>query len=740
MSLQPLPRSSVAPIVGAVVLAPLVVRLLLLFEERIALRTADLQGLIADVGVSLLLASALIAASRHGRATRLAGTLCVGFWCLSNFANYEHIRELGSMAGLSHAGFVIDRTFFHGSVLAPTHPLLLVFTALVSMALAWLGTDPDRPRSPRGPLLIGLALFVAAVVIPQTDEIARWRQSDFLSAQALRLLAPAAALDVQTAIEHTGLATRDLDGTSVLKDGPKARNVLLVILEGVSGAYLPAFREYHGRAPLLEMPELDLVARQGLSYPSFVATQRQTNRGEYALLCGEYPKLLTAEANMSQLAGKGPLECLPAILRDAGFSTHYLQAAPIAFMMKDQFMPQAGFEEVRGDAWFKKAYNRNHWGVDDRAFFEASFDKIRELEGSGKPWFLTLLTVGTHHRYNVPPSFEGNHEAGSPAWAFEYLDQSVAAFLRQLEAAGVLDDTLVLITSDESQAKHAGASDVTNLVTQGWGFLIALLPSGDRGVVDEVFVQPDLPLSVVDYLDLDTGRQLFNGRSVFRRYRSPREVYWGNTYLGMVAGLTLDNLLVTCTEDFTSCAVRPVDGASIFSPDVASRAATGDEIEWLRTAANGSVGSIPGLPRDRRFTLISPGLHPIESSLKGQYLFGGQFVFMPARTTAHVEIEVEATGASGWVDLVQLFVVNMRPRYSREVRIRAGETLHLSYSVNTEVSLENVECRLWIMDFDGAGIGLDFSSAELELAPLSSPRLEAEVVEHEFEVTGRRPE
>ena len=69
---------------------------------------------------------------------------------------------------------------------------------------------------------------------------------------------------------------------------------------------------------------------------------------------------------MTERAGTGPIDCLPATLREAGFSTTYLQAAPLPFMMKDQFMAQAGFDRVLGDDWFTTAHNRNHWGVDDR--------------------------------------------------------------------------------------------------------------------------------------------------------------------------------------------------------------------------------------------------------------------------------------------------------------------------------------------------------------------------------------
>jgi len=144
--------------------------------------------------------------------------------------------------------------------------------------------------------------------------------------------------------------------------------VLLVILEGVSGAYLQSLREPHGISSSTDMPELDRIARMGLRYSTFIATQRQTNRGEFAILCGDYPKLITAEAKMTELVGKGSIDCLPAALRDAGYSTTYLQAAPLPFMMKDQFMPLAGFEQVHGDRWFKHSYHRNHWGVDDRHF------------------------------------------------------------------------------------------------------------------------------------------------------------------------------------------------------------------------------------------------------------------------------------------------------------------------------------------------------------------------------------
>jgi hypothetical protein len=663
-------------------------------------------------------------------------TVLVTGWCVINFANYEHIRELGSMANLSHAAYVLDPVFFRGSVLAPTHPVLLMLTGLISTILAWWALGPDRQLRPLRVLLVGLALMVTAAAIPQAHSVASWRQTDFLIAQVARLLKSRTSRDAPATIARGNLTVRDLNGAPTILDGPRARNVLLIILEGVSGAYIPSLAAHHGFTPLLNMSNLDLIANRGISYPSFVTTQRQTNRGEFALLCGDYPKLLTAEAKMTELVGRGPLDCLPSALRDAKYSTHYLQAAPMPFMLKDQFMPQAGFDTARGDEWFTHPYNRNHWGVDDRGFFEASLDLIGELNRERKPWFLTLLTVGTHHRFNVPLSFEGTHEAGSAAWAFEYLDQAIGEFISGLDAAGVLEDTLVLITSDESQAMDIGAPDSSKLLSQAWGFLIALLPTGETGINGDIFAQTDIPISVADYLGLETSQPSFTGRSVFRRYDRGREVYWGNTHLGMVAGLTLGKELITCTEDFASCSVRATVAGKLFAPDGQMRAPTADEVDWLRGVALQSLVSDPGHLQSRRLQLVLPGWHSVVWTTGEQYLFGGQFLSLPAHSRVDVEIVVTATGSSGWIDVVHNFTVNLQPYFIRSARIHAGETLRLFYSVNTQFSMENVECRLWVTDSEGEELGLDFATAELRIAPLSSSDGVAEIVEHTFEVTG----
>ena len=97
-----------------------------------------------------------------------------------------------------------------------------------------------------------------------------------------------------------------------------------------------------------------------------------------------------------------------------GYRTVFLQAAPLAFMLKDRFMPRAGFQQVLGNDWFQEYYVRNDWGVDDRAFLEQAAAMVESLAAARQPWFLTLLSVGTHHPFILPPDAGGRADGNDP--------------------------------------------------------------------------------------------------------------------------------------------------------------------------------------------------------------------------------------------------------------------------------------------------------------------------------------
>ena len=56
-----------------------------------------------------------------------------------------------------------------------------------------------------------------------------------------------------------------------------------------------------------------------------------------------------------------------------------------------------------------------------------------------------------------------------------------ADLLKRLRQDGTLDNTLVLITSDESRGMQGNASDLDCEMSHNWGFLLAITPTGPRG-------------------------------------------------------------------------------------------------------------------------------------------------------------------------------------------------------------------------------------------------------------------
>ncbi|MCK8688287.1 LTA synthase family protein, partial [Pseudomonas umsongensis] len=186
--------------------------------------------------------------------------------------------------------------------------------------------------------------------------------------------------------------------------------------------------------------------------PDYVLHSHQTIRGLYAMLCGDYDKLDNGTPKGVEMLTQSERNqaCLPAQLRKNGFATHYLQGAGLRFMAKDKIMPHIGFDATHGLEWFSNSnYLEFPWGKDDKAFFEGALEYVGQLKKQKKPWMLTLLTVGTHQPYSAPEDYLERYDTPKQA-AVGYLDDALGQFFSSLERQGILKDTLVVITSDES--------------------------------------------------------------------------------------------------------------------------------------------------------------------------------------------------------------------------------------------------------------------------------------------------
>jgi hypothetical protein len=384
-------------------------------------------------------------------------------------------------------------------------------------------------------------------------------------------------------------------------------------------------------------------------------------------------------------------------------------------MFKDQFMDQAGYTRVLGDEYFATAYSRSHWGVDDRAYFEQVIAEIDALRSRDKPWFLTLLTVGTHHPYMVPTSFEGQARQGSYGWAVEYLDAAFDKFMGKLEQRGVFEDTLVVITSDESNGIKIETDDITRMLTQAWGLLSIRLPSGESLQIDEPFAQADLPISILDYLGYRERAQTFNGRSVFRHYEDSRPLFWGNTYLKMIAGTDPAGELVVCPESFTGCRHFAVIDGQIFARERVEIDGKGEEL--LRKVAEQSLSTDAGWISE--FDLVASPEVTLEPDREMHYIFGGQFLTAKKDTRIEVDLKFRFVGNAGEA-IVRHDLVSRgdTPHFRRRpMRMSAGQSASLHYSYLTERDIDRIEARMWVNLIGQERVTILFESALIPASP-----------------------
>ncbi|WP_448695031.1 LTA synthase family protein [Pseudomonas moraviensis] len=614
---------------------------------RAALGWSTPLGFLSDLAVGSLLVVAL-----HRRACWLALPVLV-FWALLAIATAELVSAVGRLPTPSDIHYLIDPQFVENSTGGGlAHPALAF--ALLGALSFWLltqvaGSGLSRPALPcafwAAPIVLFAAHWAAQNLWPNDGDA--WRLYNLPH----QLLASEVA-DLQIQAEEwldgdleeptpamAGLTDVDLNGQKLLTAPGQARNVLIIALEGIPGAYIRANREAIGSHYQEDlMPNLSRWAERGMNTPDYVLHTHQTIRGLYAMLCGDYDKLNNGTPKGVEMLtlNERNQACLPAQLREHGFSTHYLQGAGLRFMAKDKIMPHIGFDATHGLEWFSNSnYLEFPWGKDDKAFFEGALDYVGQLKKHKQPWMLTLLTVGTHQPYSAPDDYLQRYETPKQA-AVGYLDDALDQFLSGLERQGILKDTLVVITSDESH----GIDGVR--LASSWGFNLTLapeqaqLPRLNAGVYGHV----DLSTSILDYFDLPVPTAL-SGRSLFRDYDSGREIM-----------------------SFTNGKLRYHNGQGIFSecdlprrcryyqsPGFIAESATykgtysGHPARQIAARADALDLSLLRTPLNHRYQFGSNNIIPLQAQIKDDWadnLIGAQYLEMPKGSHTRVRLTVRS--------------------------------------------------------------------------------------------------
>ncbi|MDX1739899.1 MAG: sulfatase-like hydrolase/transferase, partial [Rhodothermales bacterium] len=102
----------------------------------------------------------------------------------------------------------------------------------------------------------------------------------------------------------------------------------------------------------------------------------------------------------------------------------------------------------------KKAY----FGFEDRATLQPAVGWAAKAAAAGDPFFLNVLTLTSHHPYDIPDSFATidfgtpNRELNAYYNSLRYTDDFLRSFMREMDEAGLLRNTVVMILGDHGEA------------------------------------------------------------------------------------------------------------------------------------------------------------------------------------------------------------------------------------------------------------------------------------------------
>lgn len=614
-------------------------------------------GYIADICAALIIALLLT------RAWLPITLMAVLIWTLLTLGDLEKIIAMGSTGNLEDLRYLFDLNFIKATLASYKTEMLAFAALLISIpvllvALSARFTQEQESWTAKG-VRLTLALILLAAQLPALSSAGAqpWRFNNLFFLHVNELIATIASDNRETPVplkaippELAGLMTADLNGAR--RDVGQARNVLILVLEGIPGIYVDSVAEYFGVEQPVAMPELSSIARQGMLVPNFLTHKQQTLRGLYAILCADYPKLLGGTPKAIELLSnpEWAQRCLPNILSDRGYQTAFIQAASLEFMSKNTVMPAVGFSQVLGREAFSLDENANAWGPSDQGFLMQTLPMLARLQNGDQPWAAMMLTVGTHHPYEATPEEVQQHGSAKFA-AVRRLDAAVGNFIRELENSGLTEDTLVLITSDESHgvAEHPHG--------QSWGLMIALAPDIEPGINPGVYGTVDTTVSIMDYLAQPIEPTQL-GRSLFRDYPDDRFLPFavgsdisvtsvkGEFHICKSTGKSITNRL----DGERNCTRYAADNREMFAAGYQASAGEDSQhsVDRLVIAqsildTSAQLGSDTG---NSRLVLASESQLPIAAG-STRSLMDGQYIDLEANRHARINIEFEIPGNTG---------------------------------------------------------------------------------------------
>ena len=310
-------------------------------------------------------------------------------------------------------------------------------------------------------------------------------------------------------------------------------SVILVVLEAVAARWTSL-----GNARYDTTPTLGAEARHALVFDNFYAHIGRSSNSLAAMLLSTYPKLdfQDVTAQYPRLGGTS----LAARFREHGYRTSFVTPSDLQWAGWKQFIAGRGFDRVRDHRDLACGELVSSWGVADRCMVDDLIALLREDRGD--PFFMMAWSQQTHHPYEPSPGtpaldlvrepgIRDRYDLGRYLNVLHETDAQLARMFAAVRAAGLADNTLIVVTGDHGQAfgyPHNTYIQGRTIYEEDVNVPLMLwLPARFRGAARPAAIgsHVDLAPTIAELAGLPPAAD-WQGRSLFDASRAPRAYFY----------------------------------------------------------------------------------------------------------------------------------------------------------------------------------------------------------------------
>lgn len=263
--------------------------------------------------------------------------------------------------------------------------------------------------------------------------------------------------------------------------------------------------------------------------------QGKTSDAEFLMENSLYPM---AQGAVFVNKAQNTYQAMPAILKGNGYNSAVFHGNYKTFWNRNVMYKALGYDQFFDAEYYNMTdENTKNYGLKDKPFFAESMPMLKSLK---QPFYTKFITLSNHFPFEMDPEDTdfpaGNTEDTVVNQYFQsahYMDQALEQFFNDLKAAGLYDNTVVVMYGDhygisenhnDAMAQVLGVDEITPAINAKLQRvpLFIHVPGVQGGIQKQFGGEVDVRPTVLHLLGIDTKDYLEFGSDLL----SPNHRNW----------------------------------------------------------------------------------------------------------------------------------------------------------------------------------------------------------------------